>query len=37
MMEDGSIRIDTGIREGDRITTYYDPMIAKVIVHGANR
>lgn len=37
MMEDGSIRVDTGIREGDRITTFYDPMIAKVIVHGANR
>lgn len=36
-MEDGSIRVDTGIREGDSITTWYDPMIAKVIVHGKNR
>jgi 3-methylcrotonyl-CoA carboxylase alpha subunit len=31
------IRIDTGFREGDTITYYYDPMIAKVIAHGANR
>jgi 3-methylcrotonyl-CoA carboxylase alpha subunit len=25
------------VREGDEITPYYDPMIAKVIVHGASR
>ena len=31
------VRIDTGVRAGDRITPYYDPMIAKVIVHGADR
>ena len=31
------LRIDTGIREGDDITPYYDPMIAKLIVHGADR
>ncbi|KAB2849321.1 MAG: acetyl/propionyl/methylcrotonyl-CoA carboxylase subunit alpha, partial [Hyphomicrobiaceae bacterium] len=30
-------RIDTGVREGDDITPFYDPMIAKVIVHGPNR
>lgn len=30
-------RIDTGVREGDTITPYYDPMIAKVIVHGPSR
>ncbi len=30
-------RVDTGVREGDTITPYYDPMIAKVIVHGASR
>lgn len=35
--EDGSIRVDTGIRQGDKITTFYDPMIAKVVVHGATR
>ena len=30
-------RIDTGVREGDRITPYYDPMIAKITVHGEDR
>ncbi len=35
--EDATLRIDTGVREGDRITHYYDPMIAKVIAHGADR
>ena len=30
-------RIDSGVRAGDRITPFYDPMIAKVTVHGANR
>ncbi|MEO1491125.1 MAG: acetyl/propionyl/methylcrotonyl-CoA carboxylase subunit alpha [Pseudomonadota bacterium] len=30
-------RIDTGVRAGDRITPFYDPMIAKVTVHGADR
>jgi 3-methylcrotonyl-CoA carboxylase alpha subunit len=32
-----SVRIDTGVRAGDRVTHFYDPMIAKVIVLGANR
>ena len=31
------VRIDTGVRSGDRITHFYDPMIAKVIVHDADR
>jgi 3-methylcrotonyl-CoA carboxylase alpha subunit len=31
------LRIDTGVREGDAITPNYDPMIAKLIVHGENR
>ena len=31
------VRIDTGVREGDAITPNYDPMIAKLIVHGENR
>jgi len=33
----GELRIDTGVRAGDEITPYYDPMIAKLIVHGASR
>ena len=31
------IRIDTGIYEGYTIPSYYDSMIAKLIVYGANR
>jgi len=30
-------RLDTGVREGDQITPHYDPMIAKLIVHGSDR
>ena len=32
-----SARCDTGVRSGDVITPFYDPMIAKVTVHGADR
>ena len=34
---DVSARNDTGVRTGDVITPWYDPMIAKVITHAANR
>ena len=34
---DAQVRVDTGVREGDEIGVYYDPMIAKLIVHGKNR
>ncbi len=30
-------RVDSGIREGDTITPWYDPIISKVIVWGATR
>jgi 3-methylcrotonyl-CoA carboxylase alpha subunit len=33
----GTVRIDTGVRPGDEITPYYDPMIAKLIVHDETR
>jgi 3-methylcrotonyl-CoA carboxylase alpha subunit len=33
----GGVRIDSGVREGDTITPFYDPMIAKLIVHGRDR
>jgi len=32
-----SARADTGVRVGDSISPWYDPMIAKVITHGATR
>jgi acetyl-CoA carboxylase biotin carboxylase subunit/3-methylcrotonyl-CoA carboxylase alpha subunit len=31
------VRIDAGVEEGGEVTPYYDPMIAKVIAHGADR
>jgi len=31
------IRIDSGVAEGDIVSSHYDPMIAKVIAHGATR
>ncbi len=33
----GPVRIDSGVVEGDQISPWYDPMIAKVIVHAATR
>ncbi|WP_410217285.1 acetyl/propionyl/methylcrotonyl-CoA carboxylase subunit alpha [Paracoccus sp. (in: a-proteobacteria)] len=30
-------RIETGVRTGDAISPWYDPMIAKVVTHGATR
>ncbi len=30
-------RVDAGVRAGDEITPHYDPMIAKLIVHGESR
>ncbi|MGZ3158241.1 MAG: ATP-binding protein, partial [Burkholderiaceae bacterium] len=32
-----AIRIDSGVREGDAISPFYDPMIAKLIVWGETR
>jgi acetyl-CoA carboxylase biotin carboxylase subunit len=31
------IRVDTGFSKGSEISRFYDSMLAKVIVHGANR
>jgi len=33
----GDVRVDGGVRAGDAITPFYDPMIAKLIVRGADR
>ena len=35
--ESGHVRIDSGVREGDAITSWYDPLIAKIIAHGEDR
>ncbi len=31
------VRVDTGVQEGDEVSIYYDPMIAKLITYGATR
>jgi 3-methylcrotonyl-CoA carboxylase alpha subunit len=31
------VRIDAGVEQGDAVTVFYDPMIAKLIVHAADR
>jgi acetyl-CoA carboxylase biotin carboxylase subunit len=35
--EGEGVRVDTHLTTGDRIPPYYDSMVAKVIVHGADR
>lgn len=35
--ENQHIRIDSGVREGDEVSPYYDPMIAKLIVWDEDR
>ena len=31
------LRVDTGVRAGDAISHYYDPLLAKLIAHGEDR
>ena len=33
----GGIRADMGVEEGDAVSMFYDPMIGKLIAHGATR
>ena len=35
--QDEGLRIDTGVEAGSEVTPFYDPMIAKLIAHGASR
>ena len=34
---EGTVRVDDGVVEGGEISVHYDPMIAKLITHGASR
>jgi len=34
---DEVVRLDTGVRAGDTVSVFYDPMIAKLIAWGADR
>ncbi len=31
------VRVDSGVRAGDEVSSHYDPMLAKVIAHGPDR
>jgi acetyl/propionyl-CoA carboxylase alpha subunit len=32
-----NVRVDSGFKQGDTVTRFYDPMLAKLIAHGATR
>jgi 3-methylcrotonyl-CoA carboxylase alpha subunit len=34
---DEVVRLDTGVRQGDDVSVFYDPMIAKLVVWGSDR
>ncbi|GAA0816244.1 acetyl/propionyl/methylcrotonyl-CoA carboxylase subunit alpha [Colwellia asteriadis] len=36
-IESSHVRIDTGVRQGDEVSVFYDPMIAKLIVWDESR
>jgi 3-methylcrotonyl-CoA carboxylase alpha subunit len=35
--KDSSVRVETGVKQGDDVTPFYDPMIAKLVVWGSDR
>ena len=35
--DDANVRVDTGVYEGGEVSMFYDPMIAKLVTHGADR
>ena len=34
---DATVRVETGVKQGDDVTSFYDPMIAKLVVWGSDR
>lgn len=36
-VNNSDVRVETGVRQGDDISVYYDPMIAKLVVWGSGR
>ncbi|KAJ4840729.1 hypothetical protein Tsubulata_026274 [Turnera subulata] len=32
-----TVRVETGVQQGDTVSSHYDPMIAKLVVWGGNR
>lgn len=36
-LENNDVRVEIGVRQGDDISVYYDPMIAKLVVWGSER
>ncbi len=35
--QDENVRVDSGVVEGDEISLFYDPLIAKLVTHGGTR
>lgn len=35
--ESANVRVDTGVRQGDSVSVFYDPMIAKLVVWDVDR
>ncbi|GGD88555.1 3-methylcrotonyl-CoA carboxylase subunit alpha [Tsuneonella deserti] len=36
-LPDGILRVETGVEEGDEVSPFYDPMIAKLVARGDTR